>query len=132
MGGPTSTAAFYLAAAIQSFPLNMLVRTTVLSVLVSCLTSGVVASSHSAQVYLFPTNPIQHHTPPEVNPTEANALISQHLGIPMHESLGDLALEWWNTIARPVLGPGQLEVGSGNDGAILLVVESDHPEGKTS
>jgi hypothetical protein len=108
----------------------MRLRSTYASLLLSCLVVGGVAASPSAQVYFYPPNPNLHHSPPELNPTEANVLISHHLGIPVHESLGDLALEWWNTIARGVLGPGATEIGKGVETSMLMVVESDHPEGE--
>lgn len=94
------------------------------------LITSTLAASQEAQVYLLPPNPIQHHEAPALNPTEANALISHHLGLDVYEALPDQIEGWWHKVTGWVYGNVVTNgVGQGPQDAVLIVIQSNHPEG---
>lgn len=87
-------------------------------------------AAQEAQVYFLPPNPTQHHQAPALNPTEANALISHHLGLDVYENLPDQVEGWWHKVTGWVYGNVVTSgVGQGQQDSVLIVIQSDHPEG---
>lgn len=83
------------------------------------LVCGTTYASRAPQVYLIPSDPTLHHDPPSLSPYAANRAIAHHLGLEQSEAVGDG--EWWDAVKS--------NVGEGSKDAVLLVVQSDHPEG---
>ncbi|KAG8983669.1 hypothetical protein FRB90_005843 [Tulasnella sp. 427] len=96
-------------------------------ILFTLITSSLAAQE--AQVYFLPPNPVQHHQAPALNPTEANTLISHHLGLDVHESFPDQVEGWWHKVTGWVYGNVMTNgVGQGSQDSVLIVIQSDHPE----
>ncbi|KAG8948161.1 hypothetical protein FRC04_009960 [Tulasnella sp. 424] len=96
-------------------------------ILFTLITSTLAAQE--AQVYFLPPNPTQHHQAPALNPTEANTLISHHLGLDVYENLPDQVEGWWHKVTGWVYGNVVTSgVGQGQQDSVLIVIQSDHPE----
>lgn len=85
----------------------------------------------SAQVYLLPIGPIHQHQTPALNQFDANSLISHHLGFDAYNEAEDSNESWWNEMSSWITNGkvGSHGVGEGSQDAVLIVIQSDHPEG---
>lgn len=90
-----------------------------------------LAAPPTAQVYLLPASSDQHHlsSPPSLNQFDANSLISHHLGFDAYETAADRAKSWWKEMSRILTTDGQGGVGQGTKDSVLIVIQSDSPQG---
>lgn len=105
--------------------------------LLLALLPAIATASQSATVYLQPSPPVKGTNTPSLSPFEANSVLAHYTGLSRSifaevvEDTVDFGRKEWDYLWHSV-HPVENAVGSGRPDVVMIVMQSDYPQGLSS